>query len=74
MATQVIAFDVNETLLDLSVLDRPLEATLGSAAKRRQWFAQMLQCLIDVDGEPLIDRLSGLCREAQRIQRDIWFQ
>ncbi len=43
MATQVIAFDVNETLLDLSVLDRPFEETLGSAAFRRQWFAQMLQ-------------------------------
>ncbi|MEV4622466.1 haloacid dehalogenase type II [Asanoa sp. NPDC049573] len=43
MATQVIAFDVNETLLDLSVLDRPFEETLGSAALRRQWFAQMLQ-------------------------------
>ncbi len=34
----------------------------------------LLQCFIDVDGEPLIDRLVGLCREAQRIQRDIWFQ
>ncbi len=34
----------------------------------------LLQCFIDVDGESLVDRLVGLCREAQRIRRDIWFQ
>jgi hypothetical protein len=26
----------------------------------------LLQCFIDVDGEPLVERLVGLCREAQR--------
>ena len=41
--TDVIAFDVNETLLDLSVLDPHFEQLLGSAAMRAQWFAQMLQ-------------------------------
>ena len=41
--TSVIAFDVNETLLDLSALDHPFEELLGSAALRGQWFAQMLQ-------------------------------
>ena len=35
----VIAFDVNETLLDL----RALDGLFGDAARRRQWFAQMLQ-------------------------------
>ncbi|AQT78662.1 haloacid dehalogenase, type II [Mycolicibacterium litorale] len=35
----VIAFDVNETLLDLS----PLDPLLGGAEVRRRWFAQMLQ-------------------------------
>lgn len=35
----VIAFDVNETLLDLRALD-PL---LGGAQQRTRWFAQMLQ-------------------------------
>lgn len=40
---KVIAFDVNETLLDLSALDAAFEATFGSAALRGQWFAQMLQ-------------------------------
>lgn len=35
----VIAFDVNETLLDLSVLDAPL----GGAEARARWFGQMLQ-------------------------------
>jgi 2-haloacid dehalogenase len=39
----VIAFDVNETLLDLRALDEAFEEQLGSAALRAQWFAQMLQ-------------------------------
>jgi 2-haloacid dehalogenase len=39
----VIAFDVNETLLDLRALDAPFEVLLGSAALRPQWFALMLQ-------------------------------
>jgi 2-haloacid dehalogenase len=37
--TRVIAFDVNETLLDLSVLDD----LLGGAEERARWFGQMLQ-------------------------------
>jgi 2-haloacid dehalogenase len=41
--TKVIAFDVNETLLDLSSLDAAFEDLFGSAASRGQWFAQMLQ-------------------------------
>lgn len=42
MAT-VVAFDVNETLLDLRVLDSHFEQLFGSAGLRAQWFAQMLQ-------------------------------
>jgi len=41
--TAVIAFDVNETLLDLRALDGVFEEVFGSAAVRGQWFAQMLQ-------------------------------
>ncbi len=41
--TRVIAFDVNETLLDLSALDATFERLMGSAGMRGQWFAQMLQ-------------------------------
>ena len=41
--TTVIAFDVNETLLDLRSLDSAFEDLLGSSALRGQWFAQMLQ-------------------------------
>ena len=41
--TKIIAFDVNETLLDLSALDAPFEEVFGTAALRPQWFAQMLQ-------------------------------
>jgi len=43
LMASVIAFDVNETLLDLRALDAPFEALLGSAALRPQWFALMLQ-------------------------------
>jgi 2-haloacid dehalogenase len=39
----VIAFDVNETLLDLRALDVHFERLFGAAAVRGQWFAQMLQ-------------------------------
>jgi hypothetical protein len=39
----VIAFDVNETLLDLGALDGPFETLLGSASLRPQWFSLMLQ-------------------------------
>ena len=39
----VIAFDVNETLLDLSALDPLFERALGDASLRPLWFAQMLQ-------------------------------
>jgi 2-haloacid dehalogenase len=41
--TRVIAFDVNETLLDLRALDGPFEQLLGSPSLRGAWFAQMLQ-------------------------------
>ena len=40
---RVIAFDVNETLLDLGALDPHFERAFGSAAVREQWFGQMLQ-------------------------------
>jgi 2-haloacid dehalogenase len=43
VTTPVIAFDVNETLLDLRPLDPMFEALFGDASLRAQWFAQMLQ-------------------------------
>ena len=43
MTTRVIAFDINETLLDLSALDPVFEELFGDASVRAQWFAQMLQ-------------------------------
>jgi 2-haloacid dehalogenase len=41
--TRIIAFDVNETLLDLSVLDEVFASVFGDASLKGQWFAQMLQ-------------------------------
>src|ERR671933_2225927 len=40
---RVVAFDVNETLLDLGALDPLFERAFGDAAVRGQWFSQMLQ-------------------------------
>jgi 2-haloacid dehalogenase len=40
---RVVAFDVNETLLDLRALDPLFERAFGAAGLRAQWFAQMLQ-------------------------------
>ena len=39
----VIAFDVNETLLDLRALDAPFAAAFGDASLRPLWFSIMLQ-------------------------------
>ncbi|MBC8091628.1 MAG: haloacid dehalogenase type II, partial [Pseudonocardia sp.] len=43
MTTPVLAFDVNETLLDLAALDPVFETVLGDAGLRPTWFASMLQ-------------------------------
>jgi 2-haloacid dehalogenase len=40
---RVIAFDVNETLLDLRALDPDFVHIFGEAAARREWFSQMIQ-------------------------------
>jgi 2-haloacid dehalogenase len=40
---EVLAFDVNETLLDLRALDDLFARTLGDPALRPAWFQQMLQ-------------------------------
>ncbi len=42
MPDTVIAFDVNETLLDVSALDPLFERHLGDGGLRRTWFSQML--------------------------------
>jgi 2-haloacid dehalogenase len=43
MADPIIAFDVNETLLDTSALDPLFERHFGDAGLRRPWFSQMRQ-------------------------------
>ena len=40
---RVCIFDVNETLLDLAVLDPHFERAFGDASARKLWFNQMLQ-------------------------------
>ena len=39
----VLVFDVNETLLDLGVLDRHFERMFGDPAVRRRWFGLVLR-------------------------------
>ena len=38
-----IAFDVNETLLDLSALDPHFTSAFGAPAVRKEWFAELLK-------------------------------
>ena len=63
---RVIAFDVNETLLDL----RALDGLFGGAEPRARWFAQTLQLVfvgvitgrdVDLPGRP-----AGGARDARR--------
>lgn len=44
-APRVLVFDVNETLLDLGVLDPWFEDVLGAGA-RREWFALAIQAVL----------------------------
>jgi 2-haloacid dehalogenase len=43
MPSDVLAFDVNETLLDLRALDAPFTEAFGDASLRPVWFQTMLQ-------------------------------
>ncbi len=40
---RVIVFDVNETLLDLSVLDPLFESGFGQVGVRQEWFGLLLR-------------------------------
>ena len=40
---RICVFDVNETLLDLTVLDAPFERAFDRPGVRREWFGQLLQ-------------------------------
>ena len=44
--SRIIVFDVNETLLDLGVLDELFERHLGNAALRPLWFTQVINTAI----------------------------
>ncbi|CAN5274568.1 haloacid dehalogenase type II [soil metagenome] len=73
---RVIAFDVNETLLDLRALDQPFEELLGDSSLRGQWFAQMLQLSFvgGLTGEYIDFRRAqeaALRMVAQRMGRDV---
>jgi 2-haloacid dehalogenase len=50
---EVVVFDVNETLLNLTALDPHFERAFGDASARQQWFAQVLQSALVVT---VIDR------------------
>ena len=40
--TQIIVFDVNETILDIEVLNPFFQRTFGSARIMREWFAELI--------------------------------
>src|SRR5687767_9568672 len=40
---KILIFDVNETLLDLAILDADFEKIFGSADVRKEWFGQFIQ-------------------------------
>lgn len=40
---KILIFDVNETLLDLAILDPEFEKIFGSASIRKEWFGQFIQ-------------------------------
>ncbi len=48
MTRPLLAFDVNETLLDLSALDPEFERLFHDAGARREWFAQVLTSAMTV--------------------------
>lgn len=58
----VIAFDVNETLLDL----RPLDSVLGGADIRARWFSLMLQN--SCHGAPRRRQLPMVCSQKVSIE------
>ena len=39
---RIIVFDVNETLLDIEILNPFFERTFGDARVMRQWFAELI--------------------------------
>jgi hypothetical protein len=41
--SNVVVFDVMETLLDLSPLDKRFRRAFGDKTARQNWFGQMLQ-------------------------------
>ncbi|HEX9282938.1 MAG TPA: haloacid dehalogenase type II [Gemmatimonadales bacterium] len=43
---RVLAFDVNETLLDLGALDPQFRRAFGDAAARSEWFSQVIELAI----------------------------
>lgn len=48
MTRPLLAFDVNETLLDLSALDAEFERLFRDAGARREWFTQVLMSAMTV--------------------------
>lgn len=60
----VLAFDVNETLLDLSSLDPHFERIFGDAAVMSAWFSQLLQSAMAATLTGRYDDFGVLAREA----------
>ncbi len=60
----VLAFDVNETLLDLSSLDPHFERIFGDGSVRGEWFSQLVQSAMAATLTGRYDDFGVLAREA----------
>ncbi|WP_022835245.1 haloacid dehalogenase type II [Salisaeta longa] len=63
-------FDVNETLLDLRVLDAPFQDALGAADARAQWFQQLLELAFTCVATDAYTDFGTLARAALRMCAD----
>ena len=71
---QTIVFDVNETLLDLRVLNRPFETVFGDTNARSEWFTQLLQLALVVtvtDSYRDFKTLAGEALEVVAARREV---
>ena len=74
MPTTHLVFDVNETLLDLSVLDPVFAEVIGDARSRREWFSSLLHwsTVTTLTGRFVdFSQLAGHCLDQLAVRRSV---